>query len=235
MDRSIFIGYDPRETAAFAVARHSIRRHFCVRLPVFGLVLSTLQEVGLYRRPIERRGDQMWDVISEAPMSTEFSNSRFLVPHLADDGWAMYCDGDILARVNVARIFDDLDPAKAIYCVKHRHEPIDEIKMDGRLQTRYPRKNWSSVMVWNVNHPANKKLTIEVINSAPGRDLHRFFWLDDDLIGELDPSWNCLVGVTDPAIDPKIAHFTNGCPDMPGFKDVIYADEWRNELRQWAA
>jgi hypothetical protein len=235
VDHSIFIGYDPKEASAFAVARHSINRRMTVRLPVFGLVLSSLQSVGLFSRPIERRGGQLWDVISEAPMSTEHANARFLVPHLAGDGWAMFVDGDILARTNVARIFDGLDPAKALYCVKHRHDPIDEIKKDGQIQTRYSRKNWSSVMVWNVNHDANRALTIDLINSVPGRDLHRFFWLDDDLIGELDQSWNCLVGVTDPAIDPKIAHFTNGIPDLPGYENVPFADEWRAELARWAA
>ena len=217
-------------------ARHSINRHSSVKLPVYGLVLSSLCAVGLYSRPVERREGVMWDVISEAPMATEHANSRFLVPHLAGDGgWAMFCDGDILCRANVARIFDDLDTAKAVYCVKHRHDPLDWIKMDGQTQTRYPRKNWSSVMIWNTRHEANRKLTVEVINSVPGRDLHRFFWLDDDLIGELDQSWNCLVGVTDPAIDAKIAHFTLGTPDMPGYEDVQYADEWRAELTRWAA
>lgn len=235
MDRSIFIGYDPREAAAFAVARHSIRRRMSVQLPVFGLVLSSLQGVGLFSRPIERRGGQLWDVISDAPMSTEHANSRFLVPHLAGGGWAMFCDGDVLARTNVGRIFDDLDPAKAVYCVQHRHDPIDEIKMDGQIQTRYERKNWSSVMVWNVNHSANRALTVDLINKVPGRDLHRFFWLYDEQIGELDQSWNWLVGVTDPAIDPKIAHFTNGLPYMPGCEDVPCADEWRAELARWAA
>jgi len=235
MDRSIWIGFDPREAAAFAVARHSIIRRMAVRLPTFGLVLSHLRAKGLYTRPTVLRDVAMWDTISDAPMSTWHSNARFLVPHLAKDGWALFCDGDVLARADVSRIFDGLDPSKAIYCVKHRHEPTDEIKMDGQIQTRYARKNWSSVAVWNVGHDANKALTVDVVNSVPGRDLHRFFWLDDDLIGELPPEWNFLVGVTDAAVAPKIAHFTEGTPDMPGYENVPFADEWRAELARWAA
>jgi hypothetical protein len=107
--------------------------------------------------------------------------------------------------------------------------------MDGQAQTRYARKNWSSVILWNVDHPANKALTIELVNSVPGRDLHRFCWLEDDLIGELHPKWNWLVGHSDPEIDPAIVHFTDGIPTMQGYEDSEYADEWRAELERWAA
>lgn len=235
MDCSIWIGFDPREAAAFAVARHSISRRMTVRFPIRGVVLPDLQARGLYTRPIELRDGIMWDTISDAPMSTQHACARFLVPHLAGDGWALFCDGDVLALSNLTRIFDGLDPAKAIYCVQHRHEPAGDDKMDGQKQTRYVRKNWSSVMIWNVRHDANKVLTPDVVNSVAGRDLHRFFWLDDELIGELDPAWNFLVGVSDPTINPKIAHFTEGCPDMPGYEDVPFADEWRAELAHWAS
>jgi hypothetical protein len=192
-------------------------------IPVNAIRLEELREAGLYTRPMETRHGRMWDVISQAPMATEHACARFLTPYLAKEGWAVFMDGDMLIRADIGEIFEGLDPAKALYCVKHDHRPEHTAKMDGQVQTVYPRKNWSSVMVFNCDHPANKALTVDLVNSVPGRDLHRFCWLTDDLIGDLDPAWNWLV----PAVDPKIAHFTEGVPDMPGYERQPYADEWR--------
>lgn len=239
LDASIFIGWDPREASAFAVARSSCKAHLTRPIPIFGLVLDDLIKHGLYKRPIEYRPSAadrpiMWDVVSDAPQSTEHANSRFFLPLIAKTGWAMFCDGDVLFRGNAARLFEQLDPSKALYCVHHKHEPVAGVKMDGQIQTTYSRKNQSSVMIFNCSHPANKALTLEVLNTTPGRDLHRFMWLDDSLIGELDQVWNYLVGYTDPEVSATIAHFTSGLPDMAGYHDVEYADEWRNRLNSWA-
>ena len=239
MDVSIWIGFDPREAAAFAVARDSVRRNVPRHWPVNGLVLSDLQASGLYRRPIVRKASAadrplMWDVLSDAAMSTEHANARFLVPHLARTGWATFMDGDMLVRAPMGHLFEQLDPSNAVYCVHHRHEPKGAVKMDGQVQTRYARKNWTSFIVFNCDHPANRALTLDVINTLPGRDLHRLCWLDDSEIGELGPEWNFLVGHTDPSIEPKVVHFTEGCPDMPGFETCAYADEWRANLAIWA-
>lgn len=240
--RSIWIGFDdrPAEVSAFAVARHSIRRHLTQPIPIMGLVLNELQKKGLYTRPLEMRPSAadkpvMWDVISDAPMSTQHANARFLVPHLAKTGWALFLDGDTLARSNIARVFEGLDGSKAVYCVQHEHKPTSAAKMDGQIQTAYSRKNWSSFLIFNCYHPSNRKLTMETVNSVPGRDLHRFFWLQDHEIGALDQSWNFLVGHTDPEIVPDVVHFTDGTPDMPGYENVPYADEWRAERDRWAA
>jgi len=235
----IYIGYDPREFAAFCVARYTLKYHLTQHIPVYGLILQDLIDEGLYRRPIEYRKSAadkpvMWDPISDAPMSTQHANSRFLVPHLAKDGWALFCDGDMLFRSNVARMFDVLDESKAIYCVKHKHRPKPGTKMDGQSQTRYSRKNWSSFIVFNCDHPANKALTLDLINTAPGRDLHALCWLEDEQIGELGPEWNWLVGHSDEEIDPKNVHFTEGVPDMVGYENVRYADEWRDALMDCA-
>lgn len=238
---SIFIGFDPRESDAFAVARASIRRHLNLPVPIFGLVLADLKEKGLYRRPTETRASAadrpvLWDVISDAPMATEFSISRFLVLHLAKSGFAMFCDADVMARANVAELFmmAENDPSKAVWCVQHDHKPSTSVKMDGQLQTSYGRKNWSSVTLWNVDHPANKALTLDVINSARGRDLHQFFWLADSDIGRLGPEWNYLVGESAPVENPKIVHLTLGVPSMAGYENCEFSDEWRDELYRWA-
>jgi len=236
---TVWVGWDPREAAAFAVACETAKSYMTRPIPVYGLLLSDLIKSGLYKRQIEYRPSAadkpiMWDVVSDAPMSTEHACARFWVPMLAKTGWAMFVDGDVLFRGNVARLFEELDPSKAVYCVQHKHEAAPGTKMDGQIQTAYSRKNWTSVMIWNVDHVANKALTIDVLNNTPGRDLHRLFWLDDSEIGELDQAWNVLVGYTDPNVSAKIAHFTSGTPDMPGFEAQQYADEWRICRDSWA-
>lgn len=235
MKRSIYIGWDPREQTAFSVAMTSVRSHLSEFIPIHGLVLSEVSQHGLYTRPIERRDGRMWDTLSDAPMSTEHANCRFLVPRLAKTGWALFMDGDMLARADLVEMFDQLDPSKAVYCVQHRHEPEPGVKMDGQIQTRYARKNWTSFIAFNADHPANQALTLELINTVPGRDLHRLCWLNDAEIGELGPEWNFLVGHTDPAVEPKVVHFTDGTPDMPGYEHQPYAAEWRAEQRRMAA
>lgn len=240
MQRSIWIGFDPREASAFAVARSSIARHLTQKIPVRGVVLDRLIESGLYTRPTELRRSAMdrpvlYDLISEHPMSTQHANARFLVPYLAKNGLAMFVDGDVLVRGNVARLFDQLEPGKALYCVKHEYAPPEGLKMDGQRQSQYERKNWSSVMIFNCDHPANQALTLDVVNTSRGRDLHRFFWLNDDEIGALPEEWNWLVRHSNPDIEPKLVHFTEGCPDMVGYESDPFADEWRQELTRWAA
>lgn len=231
---SIWVGFDPRETDAFAVARHSIERWMNLPIPIRGVVLTDLRNGQLYTRPTSRRDGRLWDDISGAPMATEFACSRFLVPTLAKTGWALFMDADMLIRGDIAKLFALADPKKAVMVVKHDHRPPEGVKMDGQAQTRYARKNWSSVMLFNVDHPANRALTVDLINSVPGRDLHRFCWLEDNLIGELPAEYNYLVGHTKGVDDPKIVHFTDGIPSMDGYGECEFADEWRAELRDWA-
>lgn len=237
---SVFIGFDMREAAAFAVAKHTAQRRMNGAIPIRGVVLPELIDAGLYRRPMLNQMHKgqpalMFDEISGAPMSTAFAISRFFVPLLAKSGWALFMDCDVLVRTSLTRLFEQADPSKAVMCVKHDFLPTHTIKMDDQPQLAYPRKLWSSVMLLNVDHPANKALDLELLNTAPGRDLHRFCWLDDDLIGELDTSWNWIVGHSDPDIQPDIVHFSEGGPWFPGFESVDFADEWRRELSSWAA
>lgn len=237
--KSIWIGWDPREAAAFAVSVHSARRRLTIPIPVRGLVLRELREAGLYTRRtgrLHRPGcpTQLYDIISDAPMSTEFAISRFLVPHLAKSGWALFLDGDVLVRHKLTELFDMADPTKAVQVVKHDFDPTYDRKMDEQLQQRYPRKAWSSVMLFNVEHPANRNLTVELINNAPGRDLHAFCWLKDSEIGELPVAWNWLVGHSNPDVEPKIVHFTDGAPCMLGYERQPYAGEWEDVLAHWA-
>lgn len=232
MQRSIYIGYDPREADAYSVCRGSLLKHLKQSIPIHALVLMQLQADRLYTRPIERISGRMIDVLSRRPdyngaMSTEFAISRFLVPHLAKSGWALFQDCDMLVRKDISKLFDLCDPSKALMCVQHEYQPSRREKMDGQIQTPYPRKNWSSLMAFNCDHPANKRLTLELINTAPGKDLHGFCWLKDHEIGALPQEWNFLIGESMKNDDPAVAHFTNGVPSMKGYENCKFSDEWR--------
>jgi hypothetical protein len=233
--RSVWIGFDPREAAAFAVARISARKS---GLPVVGLVLQQLRDAGLYHRPTERRDGTLYDVISEHSMATEFAISRFLVPYLAGSGWALFMDCDMMIRGDLLELFTEVErdfADKAVVCVKHDHRPTETTKMDGQVQSVYSKKNWSSFCLFNVDHIANRALTVEYVNSVPGRDLHAFSWLgDDSLIGALPVEWNWLVGHSDPSVEPKNVHWTDGVPTMPGYENAAYADDFRRVMNSWA-
>lgn len=235
MKRSIWIGYEPREEDAFTVARYTCRKHGG-DIPIHAIRLNDVRKAGFYTRPMSKRDGRLWDDISDAPCATEFAISRFLTPILAKEGWALFMDADMLVRSNLDELFSLADPSKAVMCVKHEHIDGSASKMDGQLQTFYKRKNWSSVMLFNCGHPANERLTIDLINTVPGRDLHAFCWLQDDEIGELPLEWNWLADVSPPMDDPAIAivHHTLGIPSMPGYENAPFADEWRAALKDGA-
>jgi len=221
----LWLGWDATQLRAYEVAELSAT--LSAGVVVHRLALHQLVARGLYHRPTTERDHGFFDQISQAPMATSHAISRFLVPYLSGyDGWALFTDGDVLFRANLAELFALADPAFAVMVVPHAYAPEAVTKMEGQRQTRYPRKNWSSVMLFNCAHPANRALDLALVNTVPGRDLHRFCWLTDDLIGVLPDRWNWLVGHSSPAIDPAIVHFTTGVPDMPGYEHVAYADEW---------
>lgn len=230
---TIWIGYEPREQDAFNVAVASIRAHLAKPIEINAVALPPLVSHGLYQRPTSRKNGQLWDHISDAPMSTEFAISRFFVPRLAtvplaseSSDWALFMDCDMLARADLGELFALADDRFAVQCVQHAQESGEAVKMDGQVQTFYARKNWSSVLLWNLRHPANRALTDAKLNSWAGRALHGFRWLDDSQIGALPPEWNHLVGVNQPNPDAKLVHFTLGVPSMEGYADCEHAVEW---------
>ncbi len=229
---SIWIGFDARETAAYTVCKSTIKFGLTQQIPIRPIILDEMRDRGLYWRKTSRKDGRLWDEISGAPMSTEFAISRFLTPHLASSGWALFQDCDMMARANYARLFDNLGPYSpyAVMCVKHQYEPKTGPKMDGQLQTLYQRKNWSSFMLFNCDHPSNKKLTVDMVNTLPGRDLHRFCWLEDDEIGAIDPGWNWLVGEQPEPFPLFNIHYTQGGPWFQEYEDVPYGECWRREL-----
>jgi hypothetical protein len=222
---NVYLGWDPREQAAYDVADYSIRSQASGPVSVVPLKLHEPPVSDLLHRPVERRDGQLWCPISEAPMATEFAVSRFVIPFVQARGFALFADCDILCRCDIAELFALADPQYAIQCVKHQYAPTETVKMDGQVQTTYSRKNWSSVVLWNCGHPAHRQLTLQNLNTWPGRDLHAFKWLPDEAIGSLPSEWNHLVGVT-PTDPPKILHYTLGGPWLPGWQGGPYDEVW---------
>jgi len=216
----IFIGYDSREDIAYEVCRASILAH--TDAEVFPLRLDDLREMGFYWR--ER------DPFS----STEFSFSRFLVPSLCNHkGRALFMDCDFLVRKDLKPLLDYTNPDVAVWVVKHDYKPLALTKMDGQAQRQYPRKNWSSFMWFNCEHPDTFNLSPAIVNTESGMYLHRFAWTKDKYIGELPTTFNYLEGWHTRAQvpDPTCVHFTEGGPWFDEWQNVEYAHEWK----QWAA
>lgn len=224
----IFIGHDSREQAAFDVAVRSLQaRRWDAE--AIALRLDRLAGTGLLRRCMDARG-RLYDLPSNAECSTEFAISRFLVPILCQSGWALFVDCDVVFLADPMELLKLADPTKAVMVVKHQQQG-GGLKMDGQVQTQYPRKNWSSVVLWNCDHPANRRLSLQDVNERPGRDLHAFYWLADSEIGELPREWNWLVNVEPMPEHPKIAHFTLGGPWLPTWKGAEHDELWLRASR----
>lgn len=171
----------------------------------------------------------MWDFNSDAAQSTDFAITRFFVPLLAHSGWCLFADCDIVFLADPRGMLDYADETKALMVVKHAEISTRDVKMDGRVQSSYKRKWWSSIVLWNASSAANRRLNLTTLNQWPGRDLHKFAWLADEEIGELPREWNWLVGVQDRPENAKVAHFTLGIPGMPNAVPTEHDDIWTKE------
>ncbi len=208
----VFIGYDSSEIVAAHVLAHSIHERASSPVSITPIMLSQLRAV--HHRP------------SHALASTEFSFSRFLTPYLCDyEGWALFMDCDMLCRDDIARLWALRDARYAVQVVQHNHQPTAAVKFNNNVQTRYEKKNWSSVMLFNCSRC--RVLTPEYVNTASGLELHQFKWLDDEeQIGALPRRWNHLVGYDDSDADVGIVHYTEGGPYFSEYTDCDYADDW---------
>ena len=216
----VFVGYDTREDIAYQVCKHSIVSKQ-PKADVRPLNQQELRDTGWYNRPLDKLA------------STEFTFTRFLVPELSNfDGWALFMDCDMILTTDIKELFDQVDNRYAVMCVQHDYTPREGIKMDGQKQTIYPRKNWSSVVLWNCGHPSNKVVTKDFVNDPEktGAYLHRFSWLDDSEIGSLDHTWNYLVGVYNDIETPKLIHYTEGGPWFENYRNCEHSQLWKNEL-----
>lgn len=213
----VFIGWDSREDIAYQVCKASLLKHASIPLEIVPLKQQELRDQKLYWRD--------HDPLS----STEFSFTRFLVPHLAGyNGWAVFMDCDFLWRGDIAQLKTYMNPYYGALVVKHDYKPKEATKMDGAVQTQYPRKNWSSMILWNTEHLLLRTVTPELVNRESGMYLHQLRFLWDATIGELPANFNYLEGwhTKQDVPNPTAVHFTRGGPWFPNYKDVEYADEW---------
>lgn len=211
----VFIGFDPRETAAWHVLTHSILARSSQPVSFIPLALDNLKEL-------------MWRT-RDPLQSTDFSFSRFLTPHLSGyEGWSLFMDCDMLVQEDIAKLWALRDDRYAVMCVKHNHVPREASKFHNEKQTAYGKKNWSSVMLFN--NSKCRALAPEFVNTASGLELHQFKWLgDDNLIGELPARWNHLVGYDTQAEGVANVHYTSGGPYFNEFTSCDYAKPWFEE------
>ena len=215
----IYIGYDAREHAAYEVAKHSIEATSSIPVDIVPLKLRSLRKSGVYTRA------------NDTLSSTEFTFTRFLIPHLNDyQDWALFIDCDFVALHDVADLVAEIKDQYAVMCAHHDYTPTEETKMDGQAQHQYPRKNWSSMMLINCGHPSNKVITPDVVNNETktGAYFHRFSWLLDEEVGEVSHEWNWLVGWYKEPKDgtPKFLHYTEGGPWFKEYRNCEYNYEW---------
>jgi lipopolysaccharide biosynthesis glycosyltransferase len=211
----IFIGYDPREAIAFHTCVNSIIRHVTVPVSIVPLALNLLEG---YKE-------------THVDGSNHFIYSRFLVPHLMKfNGWAVFIDGDMILRDDIAKLWALREMDKDVVVVKHDYKTRMTEKYLGSKNEDYPRKNWSSVILWNCSSYPNRRLTPEFVMNATGADLHRFSWVRDERIGELPPEWNWLDVEYDHNPAAKLVHYTLGTPCFHEFADCgDFSNEWHRE------
>jgi hypothetical protein len=213
----VFIGYDDNETVAFHVLAHSIMRNSSIPVTITPIVKRHM--AGFYDR--ERSNLE----------STDFSFTRFLTPYLCDyEGWAAFMDCDMLMLGDVADLWSLRDDGFSVMCVKHNYRPIEDSKFFGQVQSKYEKKNWSSVML--LNNSKCEVLTPEKVAREDGMYLHQFRWVGSEAeIGELPACWNYLVGVPHQQCRrPQLVHYTLGGPYFEKYADCEFAEDWRAEL-----
>ena len=220
----IYIGYDSSnygQEMAFRVCKRSIENHND-KVEIYPIKLKELQDANIFNRD------------NDSKQSTEFTYTRFLAPYLSGySGQALFCDSDFLWRCNVEEILQHINDEQSVACVKHEYtECPNKTKMDGIKQEWYPRKNWSSLMLFNSSHQYCRSLTPEVINTQTPKYLHRMEWAEDDNIGAIPIDYNYLVGYYFSSKNPKALHFTDGGPWHHDTVDVDYAEEWLDYLNK---
>ena len=210
----VFIGYDPREAIAYHTCVNSIIRYASQPVAIIPIALNLFQD---YKE-------------THTDGSNHFIYTRFLVPHLMGfKGWAIFIDGDMIVRDDIIKLWNLKELDKDVMVVKHDYQTRMPVKYLGAKNEDYPRKNWSSVILWNCNSFPNRQLAPEFVQKSSGSFLHRFAWLDDDRIGELPPEWNWLPDEYGVNADAKLLHYTLGTPCFQEFADTPQADEWHRE------
>jgi len=212
----ITIGFDEREAVAYHTCAQSIIARASEPVAITPLALKNLK--GYHE--------------SHKDGSNAFIYSRFLTPHLMNyQGWAIFVDGDMVVLDDIAKLWAMRDDRYAVMVVKHDYRTKYHGKYLGNVNEDYPCKNWSSVILWNCGHPANKALTPAFVETATGAQLHRFSWLDDTLVGEVPVFWNWLAGEYPDNNLASLVHYTIGTPCFPEYAHKWMAEKWWREYR----
>ena len=210
----IFVGYDPREAIAYHTCVNSIIRNSSRPVAIVPVALNLFQDYA------ETHTDG----------SNHFIYTRFLVPYLMEyQGWAIFIDGDMIVRGDIAELWDLKQYTKDAMVVKHNYKTRMKEKYLGSPNEDYPRKNWSSVILWNCNAIRNRQLDPEFVQKSTGAFLHRFSWIDDSRLGELPPEWNWLPDEYGANPDAKLLHYTLGTPCFDEFKHTPMNEHWHAE------
>jgi len=208
---NIYVGFDQKEAVAYHVFCQSLIDNSSLPLKISPMALKNLEKYD------EKHTDR----------SNDFVYSRFLIPFLNNfNGWALFVDGDMICQSDIKELFDLRDDSKAVMVVKHNYETKQEKKYLGNINENYPRKNWSSVILWNCNHSKHKILTPTFVSEQTGKFLHRFSWLEDKDIGELPLEWNWLAIEYEDNTKAKIIHYTLGTPCFSDYKNTAMAEIW---------
>jgi lipopolysaccharide biosynthesis glycosyltransferase len=211
------IGFDQREAIAYHVFCQSILEKSSIPVEFLPLAENTLSS---YKE-------------THTDGSNRFIYSRFITPYLNDySGWAIFADGDMVCQSDIKELWDIRDESKAVQVVKHEYTTKAEIKYLGNINQNYPRKNWSSLVLWNCGHPANQVLTPEFVQKSTGSYLHRFSWLSDELIGDLPKNWNWLAIEYPENTDAKLVHYTLGTPCFDDFRFTSMSELWHQTYQR---
>lgn len=213
---TIFIGYDAKETIAYHVCVNSIIRQSTQPINIVPLSLNLLND---YKE-------------THTDASNQFAYTRFLIPYLMGyNGCAIFIDGDMVLQEDITNLYKLFDSNYAVQVIKHDYKTKRSTKYLGAKNEDYPRKNWSSVVLWNCAHPKNKMLTTDFVQTASGSQLHRFTWLDDSDIGELPVEWNWLADEYGENPNAKLIHYTLGTPCFEEFANTPMSEHWHAELK----
>jgi lipopolysaccharide biosynthesis glycosyltransferase len=212
----VFIGYDPSQHVSFEVLRYSLEKHATEPIDVRAIDAAKIPEFRRDQDPLQ---------------STPFTYTRFLVPYLCDyEGIALFMDSDMLALGDVSELFHLPMDGLALRVRQHEYNPTATVKMGGKVQTQYPRKNWSSLML--MNNPLLRAWTMDAVSTQTGAWLHRFEPIPDEQVGDISEAWNVLDHMTGPT---KLLHYTSGGPWLPGCEDADHADLWHQYREEYEA
>jgi lipopolysaccharide biosynthesis glycosyltransferase len=208
---NLVVGFDQREAVAYHTFCQSVLETASLPVRFLPLAENTLVD---YKE-------------THTDGSNRFIYSRFLTPYLMGfQGWAIFADGDMVCQTDIKALWDLRDASKALQVVQHDYQTKAHTKYLGNKNENYPRKNWSSLILWNCAHPAHQVLTPAFIQGQKGSFLHRFSWLSDSDIGRLPPEWNWLAIEYPDNPSAALVHFTLGTPCFKDYVDSPMSSIW---------